>query len=117
MSECPKVPNYLVEVPDSEQEQITGGCGFGGWHFFYFDQTDIETSASNDSGFSGSGGIGGQITGSSRSSSAYRLSRTTLAFGGFLGGSRYGGGYGFSRLGGFMNPSYGFMGWLARLFG
>lgn len=115
MSECPEIPDYLVEVPDSEQEQITGGCGFGGWQFFYFDQTNIESFANNDSDFSGSGGIGGQITGSSRSSTAYRLSRTTLAFGGGSFGSRRP--YGVSRWGGFMNPYQGLMGFLAGLLG
>jgi hypothetical protein len=103
----------FMEVSETEQEQISGGCGFGGWNFFYFDQTDIESYASNDSNMSGSGGIGGQITGSSRSSSAYRLSRTTLAFGGFFGGSRYG----LSRWGGFMSPHQGLMGFLAGLLG
>lgn len=97
----------LVEVSETEQERITAGYGLGGLDFFYFDQINIETSASNETSFSGTDGEGGQVTGTSSSNTAYRLSRTTLAFGGF-GGSRYG----FSSWMWFLGQ-----GFLARLMG
>lgn len=106
----------FTEVSETEQEQIAGGCGFGGWHFLYFDQTNIETFADNDTEFSGTGGNGGPIAVATSSRSAYRLSRTTLAFGGGSFGRRrsY---FGASRWGGFMNPYQGLLGFLAGLIG
>jgi len=106
----------FTEVSEIEQEQLAGGCGFGGWHFFYFDQTSIESSASNNTDFSGMGGNGNPIAVSTTSDSAYRLSRTTLAFGGGSFGRRrsY---FGASRWGGLMNPYQGLLGFLAGLLG
>lgn len=79
----------FAEVSETDQEKIAGGSGLGGLDFFYFDQINVETYASNDTSLSSIGNDGRQMTGTSNSNSAYRLSRTTLAFGSF-GGSRWG---------------------------
>lgn len=81
------IESLLTEISDVDQEQISGGLGSasGSPFFFYFDQIDIDTAANNDSSMSGTVAGGPLISGTSRGNSAYRLSRTTLAFGGFLG--------------------------------
>jgi hypothetical protein len=81
----------FIAVSETEQERITGGFGFGG-NFFFFQQTDIMSFANQQNSFAGTTGDGGNVSGTSTSNTGYRLSQTTLAFGGFFGGgrSRYG---------------------------
>jgi hypothetical protein len=70
-------PKLFVELSEQEQETIAGGFDLSDlFGFFFFDQSDIDTSATNAVSFSrGDGNI------SSLSNTNYRSRRTTLAFG------------------------------------
>lgn len=77
-----KNPEFLTDLSDQEQENVTGGFDFG--NFFFFQQTDIESLAERQTSISGGSGV----SGSSASRAGYRMSQTTLAFGSFLGFGR-----------------------------
>lgn len=100
--------DLLIELSDQDQETLTGGCGFGGFNYFFFQQTDIDTFANQDISVSG-GQSGG--SGSSSSNTGYRLSQTTLAFGSFSPGRSSGLGssawrWGSSMWGPVLRPSW-----------
>jgi len=75
---------FLTELSEQEQEATAGGCAFAGLDFFFFQQTDIETTAENQTSISGMNGF----SGSSLGRTGYRFSQTTLAFGSLFGGRR-----------------------------
>lgn len=82
---------FLQELSEVDQETVTGGFGFGGFgggDFFFFQQTNIESLAHNQNGFSSAGNGSGGVSAYSNTNSAYRFSQTTLAFGSFGGSSR-----------------------------
>lgn len=67
----------FVELSEQEQEMVVGGFDLGDlFGFFFFDQTEIDTSASHSLSFSRK-----NSDFSSSSNSDYKLRRTTIAFG------------------------------------
>lgn len=73
----------LVELSEQEQETVVGGFDLGDlFGFFFFDQTEIDTSASHAVSFSQK-----NSNFSSSSNTDYKLRRTTLAFGSPRSGS------------------------------
>lgn len=76
-----------TELSEQEQQQIYGGFSSGGngLYFFYYDQLNIDTSAANNTSIISSGNGIPMMNGDLSANTSYRLSRTTFAFGGFLG--------------------------------
>lgn len=90
-----KNPEFLSDLSDQEQENVTGGFNIGKLGFFFFQQTDIESLAERQTSISAGNGV----SGASASRAGYRFSQTTLAFGSFMfGGMGRLGSRGYSRL-------------------
>jgi len=79
-----KDSEFLTQLSDKEQENVTGGFDIGNLGFFFFQQTDIESFADRQTDISAGKGV----SGSSSSRAGYRFSQTTLAFGSFFGFGR-----------------------------
>jgi hypothetical protein len=71
--------DLFADVPFVEQEITSGGraSSLASAYDFFFDKTDVVTFANNESNFSD-----GSRTGSSKSSTGYKMSRFSFGFGG-----------------------------------
>lgn len=75
-----KNPELLVELPEQEQESVVGGFGFEDFFgSFFFQQTDIASSAEKQTNIFRNDGT----SGSTLARTGYRSSQTTLAFNSF----------------------------------